>query len=67
MILYSASWCNPCKDAKQIIHDKGLEVEIVDVDSVDADVPRGLRGVPTLVTESKTFVGIEAVTHLMSL
>jgi glutaredoxin len=67
MILYSASWCNPCKDAKQVIYDKNLEVEIVDVDAVDADLPRGLRGVPTLVTESQTYVGVEAVTHLMSL
>jgi glutaredoxin len=67
MILYSTSWCGPCQDAKQIIYDKGLDVEIVDIDSVDADIPKGLRGVPTLTSDSGTHVGTEAVSYLMSL
>ncbi len=50
--LYSAEWCNPCKQLKQLLKEKGIEYTPVDIDK-DPELARvnAVRGVPTLVRE----------------
>lgn len=50
--VYSAGWCNPCKQVKLLLDTQGVEYEVVDIDK-DPESARvnGVRGIPTLVRE----------------
>lgn len=32
IIVYSASWCGPCKYAKQLLDERGLDFEEIDIE-----------------------------------
>lgn len=45
--LFGASWCNPCKMAKQIMEQKGLDYTFFDVDIPEnAEALNKLLGAP---------------------
>ena len=47
IIKYGADWCGPCRAAKQILIDSGIEFTEVDVDeNPDALVQRGINELP---------------------
>ena len=47
IIKYGADWCGPCRAAKQILIDSGIEFTEVDVDeNPDALVERGINEIP---------------------
>lgn len=50
MLLYSASWCQPCKQLKKMLDENNIEYTTIDIDA-DPEVARaaGVRGIPTLV------------------
>jgi thiol-disulfide isomerase/thioredoxin len=53
IILYTASWCKPCKALKKFLHetypDLGIPLLIVDVENQDlSDLVSNVRAMPTL-------------------
>ena len=54
MKLFTAAWCQPCKQLKKWIASQGIEgIEIIDIDSEDEDVihiikSANIRGIPAL-------------------
>tara|TARA_R110001606_G_scaffold349002_1_gene498761 strand:+ start:3898 stop:4134 length:237 start_codon:yes stop_codon:yes gene_type:complete len=48
--LFTAEWCGPCHMLKNILQQRGLKVDIVDIDE-EAEIIRdfGVRSVPTLL------------------
>ncbi|QDP59481.1 MAG: hypothetical protein GOVbin4162_55 [Prokaryotic dsDNA virus sp.] len=65
--LFSASWCNPCKQLKKWIEAHNIEVELVDVDLHPDQVQEfRVRGVPCLVTtEYKVITGLETIKNYL--
>lgn len=59
-----ASWCGPCKMLTQQLDQRGIKIEVNDIDE-DSSLARqhGVRGVPTILilnddgTEVERFVG----------
>lgn len=50
MIVYSATWCGPCKAYKQMLKANNIEFKTVDIDSdPEASRKANVRGVPTTV------------------
>jgi mycoredoxin len=55
IILYGVSWCGDCRRARQILAEKGIPYNDVDVDKdhIAAEfvkkINRGFRSVPTLI------------------
>ena len=53
IVLYTASWCGPCKDLKAFLHDSYPEISVpvlvVDVDDPElADLITDVQGMPTI-------------------
>lgn len=47
IIKYGADWCGPCRAAKQLLIDSGVEFIEIDVDeNPDALVQRGINEIP---------------------
>jgi thioredoxin 1 len=52
IMLFSASWCNPCKALKQQLSNQGLtsNIEFIDIDeNPELTKQYGIRSVPTTV------------------
>jgi|TARA_R110000824_G_scaffold35603_6_gene111461 glutaredoxin len=51
LIIYTATWCGPCKKIKSWLDDCGIldEIEFVDIDTPNITVPLVIKSVPTLV------------------
>ena len=75
VLMFSASWCNPCKQAKPVFNMlaesyKNLQFEIVDIDeNRDMANDFNISGVPTFMIienneEVKRLVGAGNVTKL---
>lgn len=55
--LITAVWCGTCRPVKEYIKEKGLDVELLDVDrDYDRVGTLGVRGVPTLIDSSGNMV-----------
>jgi len=63
MELYTAAWCDPCKQLKRWLEQKGIEVTIIDIDEQPEKVKgRKIRSLPTLVLDNyETRVGNEQI------
>ena len=53
IVLYTASWCKPCKELKQFLHDSypdiSVPVLIIDVDDAElSDLITDVQGMPTI-------------------
>lgn len=52
LVIYSASWCNPCQQLKKTLQsvDLGIPVSIIDIDEDPVSAAENtIRGVPTLL------------------
>lgn len=60
--LYSAQWCSQCNSVKDMLMQKGIEYEVVDVDEtpeeMDALVAKGIRGLPVIGADGDLYVGM---------
>lgn len=56
--LFTASWCGSCKVAKQIIEDKKLDVQVLDIEGDGAVEAQqlGVRGLPALSTPDEGLI-----------
>lgn len=62
MILFTATWCNPCKDLKKWLDTQDFNIELVDVDeNRDLAKHHGVRGIPCLSDNDKLYVGRENI------
>lgn len=62
--LFTATWCEPCKNLKGRIVDEGLEwkVDILDIDDFASEAAEiGVRSLPTLVVEGQVVTGVENI------
>jgi glutaredoxin len=69
IIVYSASWCGPCKYAKQLLEEKGLEFEEIDIEKEgisrdDLYKITGGRTIPQIVIDN---INIGGYTDLQQL
>jgi glutaredoxin len=50
--VYSASWCEPCKQLKLLLTSEGVTHTVIDIDK-DPESSRlaGVRGIPTVIRE----------------
>ena len=52
LVIYSASWCNPCQQLKKTLEliNLGIPVNIIDIDEDPVSAAENtIRGVPTLL------------------
>lgn len=52
LVIYSATWCNPCQQLKKVlaVTDLGLPVSTIDIDSDPLSAAEyAIRGVPTVL------------------
>ncbi len=52
LVIYSASWCNPCQQLKKTLQsvDLGIPVNVIDIDEDPVSAAENtIRGVPTLL------------------
>ena len=52
LVIYSASWCNPCKQLKKalLLSDLSIPVQTIDIDEDPVSAMEyAVRGVPTLL------------------
>lgn len=62
MLLFTAIWCEPCKELKRWMVSKGIEVETVDLDdNFDVCQKHGVRTVPQLIVDGERYVGREQI------
>jgi ribonucleoside-diphosphate reductase alpha chain len=61
LLLFTASWCEPCTDLKQWLEDNDYEVNIIDID-VEPDIAKmyDIHSVPTLFAD-KAYLGREEI------
>ena len=69
IIVYSASWCGPCKYAKQLLEEKGIEFEEIDIEKKgisrdDLYKITGGRTIPQIVIDN---INIGGYTDLQQL
>lgn len=68
--LIGTDWCAPCKVAKQILKDKGIEYGYLDGDTdegmAEAEAA-GARAFPILFVDGFTYIGNDAVTEVRKL
>ena len=60
--IYSNSWCGPCKNAKQLLDERGLSYDEIDIDEIgwsrdDLYDLTGGRTVPQIVIDEKPIGG----------
>ena len=63
MRLYTAKWCDPCKEVKAHLLKNPVEgLEVLDIDDVPEGVlALGIKKVPTLVADGTMYVGRENI------
>ncbi len=64
MLLFTTSWCNPCKDLKQWLEVNKLtkDIEFIDVEANEAlVVQHGIKSVPSLVVGTTVYTGREQI------
>ncbi len=53
--VYSAEWCQPCKQVKALLDKNNINYEVVDIDSNSEEARAlGIRGIPTLINDEGT-------------
>jgi len=62
VIVYTASWCGPCKYAKQLLNEKGIDYEEIDIEKEgmsreDLYKITGGRTVPQIVINGENIGG----------
>ena len=69
VIVYSTSWCQPCKFAKRLLDSKGLEYSEIDIEEKgwsreDLFEITGGRTVPQIVIDAKPIGGYDDLLKL---
>ena len=69
VIVYSTSWCQPCKFAKRLLDSKGLEYSEIDIEEKgwsreDLFEITGGRTVPQIVIDEKLIGGYDDLLKL---
>ena len=69
VIVYSTSWCQPCKFAKRLLDSKGLEYREIDIEEKgwnreDLFEITGGRTVPQIVIDEKPIGGYDDLLKL---
>ena len=69
VIVYSTSWCQPCKFAKRLLDSKGLEYSEIDIEEKgwsreDLFEITGGRTVPQIVIDEKSIGGYDDLLKL---
>ena len=50
--IYSADWCQPCKQLKKMLDNNEIEYTVIDIDKAPETARSlGIRGVPTIINE----------------
>ena len=62
--IYSTSWCGPCKSAKRLLSEKGMEYEEIDIEKEgmsreDLYKITGGRTVPQIIINNVTVGGFD--------
>ena len=71
VIVYSTSWCGPCKNAKRLLNDRGISFQEIDIEERGMsrddlyDITRG-RTVPQIVVDGKTIGGFDDLVEIDS-
>lgn len=67
--LYSATWCSQCSQVKDMLMQKGVAYEVIDVDedteAMDALVAQGIRGLPVLAEGETLYVGLKGALEFL--
>jgi len=63
MKLFTANWCINCKSVKRLLDEKGIEVDMVDLDEKpELAQEAGVRSIPALQdSEGNLHVGVSAI------
>ena len=69
IIVYSTSWCQPCKLAKKLLHARGLDYQEIDIEEKgwsreDLFEITGGRTVPQIVINDDTIGGYDDLIRL---
>ena len=69
IIVYSTSWCQPCKLAKKLLHERGLDYQEIDIEAKgwsreDLFEITGGRTVPQIVINDDTIGGYDDLIRL---
>ena len=71
VIVYSTSWCGPCKNAKRLLNDRGIGFQEIDIEEIGMsrddlyDITGG-RTVPQIVVDGKTIGGFDDLVEIDS-
>ena len=71
VIVYSTSWCGPCKNAKRLLNDRGISFQEIDIEETGLsrddlyDITGG-RTVPQIVVDGKTIGGFDDLVEIDS-
>ena len=69
IIIYTTSWCGPCKYAKNLLFEKGLEFQEIDIEQEnmtreDLFDKTGGRTVPQIIIDGTTIGGYDDLVKL---
>ena len=69
IIIYTTSWCGPCKYAKNLLVEKGLEFQEIDIEQEnmtreDLSDKTGGRTVPQIIIDGNTIGGYDDLVKL---
>ena len=69
IIIYSTSWCQPCKSAKRLLDSKGMKYQDVDIEEKgwsrdDLFDLTGGRTVPQIIIDEKPIGGYDDLLRL---
>ena len=69
VIIYSTSWCGPCKLAKRLLDERGITYNEIDIEEIgwsreDLYNKTGGRTVPQIVIDDKTIGGYDDLLEL---
>ena len=69
IIVYSTSWCQPCKLAKKLLQERGLEYQEIDIEErgwsrADLYETTGGRTVPQIIINDDTIGGYDDLIRL---
>tara|TARA_B100000073_G_scaffold24799_1_gene19378 strand:- start:6490 stop:6738 length:249 start_codon:yes stop_codon:yes gene_type:complete len=69
IIIYTTSWCGPCKYAKNLLVEKGLEFQEIDIEQEnmtreDLFDKTGGRTVPQIIIDGTTIGGYDDLVKL---
>jgi len=58
MVLFSATWCNPCQNLKRWMVEQDIKTDVVDIDEEPEKSKKfGIRSVPALLLDGKLILG----------